>query len=229
MRKAIEESCDVYFYQLGEVLSADQFGQAGRLFGYGKKTGIDLPSEAVGTIPDHAYFDRRFGVRKWTRGHLLNYSIGQGELLATPLQICMMGAIFANRGKRVQPHIVSQIVDFDGRRSSNYEWEAVDLPMLEDQALNFIRNAMGSVVSGERGTGRASAVPGVEIAGKTGTSQNPHGEDHALFVAFAPFDEPEIVLAIVMENAGHGGAMAAPVAREIYTYYFYGRQGDRQR
>ncbi len=226
MREAIEESCDVYFYQLGELLSADQFGEAGLIFGFGKKSGIDLPSEAVGIIPDHAYFDRRFGKRKWTRGHLLNYAIGQGEVLCTPLQICLMGAIFANGGNRVQPHIVSQIVDFDGRSSSNYDWEASDLPMLDKQMLRFIRGAMERVVSGEHGTGRASAVPGLKIAGKTGTSQNPHGEDHALFVAYAPADDPVIVAAIVMENAGHGGAMAAPLARQIFTYYFYGRQGD---
>jgi penicillin-binding protein 2 len=226
MRDAIAQSCDVYFYQLGELLSADQFGEAGRLFGYGRKSGIDLPSEAVGIIPDHAYFDRRFGKRKWTRGHLLNYSIGQGEILATPLQICIMGAICANGGKRVQPHIVKQIVDFDGKEASNYEWGAVDLPMIDKQKLEFIRGAMARVVSGERGTGRASAVPGVSIAGKTGTSQNPHGEDHALFIAYAPADDPEIAMVIVMENAGHGGAMAAPVARQILTYYFYGRQND---
>lgn len=226
MKGAIEQSCDIYFYQLGELLSADQFGETGRIFGYGKKSGIDLPSEAVGTIPDHAYFDRRFGKRKWTRGHLLNYSIGQGELLATPLQICMMSAIFANGGKRVQPHMVYQIVDFDGRKASNYEWPAVELPTIDKQLLGIIRSAMEGVVSGERGTGRASAVPGIKIAGKTGTSQNPHGEDHALFVAYAPAEDPEIVLAIVMENAGHGGAMAAPVAREILTYYFFGLQND---
>ena len=226
MLGAIEESCDVYFYQLGELLSADQFGEAGRMFGYGKKSGIDLPSEAVGIIPDKTYLDRRYGKRKWTRGYLLNYSIGQGEILATPLQICIMTAIFANGGKRVQAHVVDQIVDFDGRKSSNYEWNAVELPMIDLQALRLVRSGMERVVSGERGTGRASAVPGVKLAGKTGTSQNPHGEDHALFVAFAPVDEPEIVLAIVMENAGHGGAMAAPVAREILTYYFYGLQND---
>ena len=227
LAKAIEESCDVYFYQIGEILSADQFAEAGRLFGYGRKTGIDLPSEAVGIIPDHAYFDRRFGKGKWTKGHLLNYSIGQGEVLATPLQICLMGAIFANGGKRIQPHIVRQIVDFDGIQASNYAWEAVDLPMIDDRALQFIRGCMERVVSGERGTGRASAVPSVKSAGKTGTSQNPHGEDHALFVAYAPANEPELVVSVVMENAGHGGAMAAPVAREILTYYFYGRQNDR--
>ena len=219
---AISQSCDVYFYQLGEMLTADQFAAAGRIFGLGKKTGVDMPSEAVGIIPDHAYFDRRFGTGRWTKGHLLNYSIGQGEILTTPLQICLMTSIFGNGGKRIQPHVVRQIVDFDGRSTTNYRWDAVELPMIDDRVLQVIRRAMKGVVSGERGTGRASAIPGVEVAGKTGTSQNPHGEDHALFVAYAPADDPEIALTVVMENAGHGGAMAAPIARKILMYYFYG-------
>lgn len=223
MHDAIVQSCDVYFYQLGEMLTADQFAAAGRLFSLGKKTGIDLPSEAIGIIPDHAYFDRRFGTGKWTKGHLLNYSIGQGEVLATPLQMCTMAAIFANGGKRIQPHVVNQIVDFDGKKTSNYEWGAVVLPMIKQPALQLVRSAMQDVVSGERGTGRASAIPAVRAAGKTGTAQNPHGEDHALFVVYAPADEPDIVLTIVMENAGHGGAMAAPVARQILMYYFHRR------
>jgi penicillin-binding protein 2 len=219
---AISQSCDVYFYQLGELLTTDQFAAAGRIFGLGKKTGVDLPSEAVGIIPDHAYFDRRFGTGRWTKGHLLNYSIGQGEILTTPLQICLMTAIFANGGKRIQPHVVHQIVDFDGRSTTSYSWDAVDLPMIDKRVLQALRGAMEGVVAGERGTGRAGAIPGVKVAGKTGTSQNPHGEDHALFVAYAPADDPVIALAVVMENAGHGGAMAAPVARSILMYYFYG-------
>lgn len=223
MYQAIAQSCDVYFYQLGEKLTADQFAAAGRLFGFGKRVGIDLPSEAVGIIPDHAYFDRRFGTGKWTKGHFLNYSIGQGEILATPLQICTMTAIFANGGKRVQPHVVSQIVDFDGKKATSYSWHAVELPMIDGRIMQLLRSAMEGVVSSERGTGRAGAIPAVRVAGKTGTSQNPHGEDHALFIAYAPADEPEIALTIVMENAGHGGAMAAPIARNILMYYFYGR------
>jgi penicillin-binding protein 2 len=221
LHEALSQSCDVYFYQLGEMLTADKFASAGRIFGLGKKTGVELPSEAVGIIPDHAYFDRRFGTGKWTKGHFLNYSIGQGEILATPLQICLMTAIFANGGKRIKPHVVSQIVDFDGRSTTNYRWEAVDLPVIDQRVLQTIRRAMEGVVAGERGTGRAAAIPGVKVAGKTGTSQNPHGEDHALFVAYAPAADPEIALTIVMENAGHGGAMAAPIARSILMYYFY--------
>jgi len=221
LQGAIAQSCDVYFYQLGEMLTADKFAAAGRLFGLGRKTGIEIPSEATGIIPDHAYFDRRFGTGKWTKGHLLNYSIGQGEILATPLQICLMTSIFANGGKRIQPHVIRSVVDFDGRSTTNYEWKAVELPMIDQRVLQTIRRAMEQVVAGERGTGRASAIPNVKVAGKTGTSQNPHGEDHALFIAYAPADDPEIALTIIMENAGHGGAMAAPVARSILMYYFY--------
>lgn len=222
LHEAVSQSCDVYFYQLGEMLTADQFAAVARLFGLGRRTGVDLPSEAAGIIPDHSYFDRRFGKGKWTKGHLLNYSIGQGEVLATPMQICLMTAIFANGGKRIQPHVVRRIVDFDGRSATNYRWDAVELPMIDQRLLQALRRAMKGVVSGERGTGRAAAIPGIDVAGKTGTSQNPHGEDHALFVAYAPVEDPEIAITIVMENAGHGGAMAAPVARSILMYYFYG-------
>ena len=222
LHEAISQSCDVYFYQLGEMLTADQFAAAGGIFGLGKRTGVDLPSEAAGIIPDHAYFNRRFGRGKWTKGHLLNYSIGQGEVLATPMQICLMTAVFANGGRRIQPHVVSQIVDFDGRSATNYSWNTIELPMIDQRLLQTLRRAMEGVVAGERGTGRAAAIHGIKVAGKTGTSQNPHGEDHALFVAYAPADDPEIALTIIMENAGHGGAMAAPVARSILMYYFYG-------
>ena len=222
LHEAISQSCDVYFYQLGEMLTADQFAAAGGIFGLGKRTGVDLPSEAAGIIPDHAYFNRRFGRGKWTKGHLLNYSIGQGEVLATPMQICLMTAVLANGGRRIQPHVVSQIVDFDGRSATNYSWNTIELPMIDQRLLQTLRRAMEGVVAGERGTGRAAAIHGIKVAGKTGTSQNPHGEDHALFVAYAPADDPEIALTIIMENAGHGGAMAAPVARSILMYYFYG-------
>lgn len=220
LRGAIVQSCDVYFYQVGEMLTADQFASAGRLFGIGARTGIDLPSEATGIVPDHAYFDRRFGKRKWTKGHLLNYSIGQGELLVTPVQLCASTAVFANGGYSIEPHVVMKIVDADGMIVYNHENRRWPVEGLDRGALSLIRSAMEGVVSGKHGTGRAAALRGFRIAGKTGTAQNPHGEDHALFVAYAPVDEPEVVMAIVMENAGHGGAMAAPLAREILAEYF---------
>lgn len=217
--EAIVNSCDVYFYQLGERLPADEFAYAGRLFGLGRKTGIDLPSEARGILPDHSYFDRRFGKRKWTKGHLLNYSIGQGEALVTPVQLCQMVAMIANGGRRISPHVVDRIVDTEGVTIFKGDDASTAVPQIDADILGFIKRAMVGVVSGEDGTGRASAVPGVKVAGKTGTAQNP-GIDHALFVAYAPADAPEIAIAVIMENAGHGGAMAAPMARKILSAYF---------
>ena len=220
MHDAIVQSCDIYFYQLGERLSVDQFARAGHDFGLGKKTGVDLPGEARGNIPGHRYFDKKYGKRKWTKGHLLNYSIGQGEVLVTPIQLCSMASVFANGGKMVHPHVVKEIVDANGK----VVYKAYEKPSMIDgldkRSLLAVRRAMIDVVEGEKGTGRAARVPGLVVAGKTGTAQNPHGKDHAIFVCFAPADRPRIVLAIVMENAGHGGSAAAPVAGRILARYF---------
>lgn len=220
MHSAIVQSCDVYFYQVGERLTADRFAEAGALFGFGMKTGVDLPSEATGIIPDHSFYDKRFGKGKWTKGNLLNYAIGQGEVLTTPLQLCTFTAIVANGGYTVHPYIVRRIVGPNGKIISENKWVAAPIPGIDRGMLNLIRRAMEGVVDGEKGTGRAARLPQVRIAGKTGTAQNPHGEDHALFVAYAPADDPMYALTIVMENAGHGGAMAAPLAREIFTACF---------
>jgi penicillin-binding protein 2 len=217
---AIVNSCDVYFYQLAERLQSDEFAYAGRLFGFGRRTGIDMPSEARGILPDKAYFDRRFGKGKWTRGHLLNYSIGQGDALATPVQLCQMTAMFANGGRRIRPHMVDRIEDSEGSIIYRFDEQPEKVPQIDQSILRFVQRSMRLVVSGETGTGRASAVPGVAVCGKTGTAQNPHGEDHALFVAYAPERDPEIAIAIVLEHAGHGGAMAAPLARKILSAYF---------
>jgi penicillin-binding protein 2 len=217
---AIVQSCDTYFYQLGEKLTVDEFARAGRLFGLGVKTRVDLPSEVSGVLPDRAYFDRRFGKRGWTQGLLLNYSIGQGEVLTTPLQLCALVARFANGGRKIHPHVVQRIVDPEGKIVYTASDASEPIPDIDQGILQVIRKSMREVVANEKGTGRAAAVEGVSVAGKTGTAQNPHGQDHALFVAFAPVEAPTICVAIVMENAGHGGFKAAPVARQILSAYF---------
>jgi len=216
---AIVNSCDVYFYQLAERLKADDFAYAGRLFGFGRKTGIDLPSEARGILPDKAYYNRKFGVGKWTKGHLLNYSIGQGDLLATPLQLCQMVVMLANGGKRVRPHVVERIEDSEGSVIFRFEEVPEKVPQIDMSSLRFIQRAMRAVIAGDTGTGRAAAIAEVAVCGKTGTAQN-SGKDHAMFVAYAPEKDPEIALAIILEHAGHGGAMAAPLARKILSAYF---------
>jgi penicillin-binding protein 2 len=218
---AIIQSCDTYFYQLGEQLDVDDLSKAGTFLGLGKKTGIDLPSEVSGVLPDHAYLDRRYGKGKWSRGLLLNYAIGQGEILVTPLQLCELAATIGAGGRHVHPHIVQRIVDPEGKTVFSASTVSGPLDGVDGNALQSIRRAMEGVVADEHGTGRASAVFGVSVAGKTGTAQNPHGKDHALFVAYAPADAPTVCCAIVMENAGHGGTFAAPVARQVLSAYFY--------
>ena len=172
---AIVNSCDVYFYQLAERLKADDLAYAGRLFGFGRKTGIDLPSEARGILPDKAYYDRKFGRGKWTQGHLLNYSIGQGDALATPVQLCQMAAMIANGGNRIRPHVVDRIVDSEGRVIFSFDDVPQPVPQIDMSILKFLQKSMRDVVSGETGTGRAAAIPSVAVCGKTGTAQNPHG------------------------------------------------------
>jgi len=217
---AIIQSCDVFFYQLGMKLSVDELAKAGHLFGLGRKTGIDLPSEASGVLPDQAYLDRLFGTRGWSKGLMLNYSIGQGEILVTPVQLCELVARFANGGKRVNPHIVKMIVGPDGRTVFKVKGDEVPVAGVEPAPLAFIREAMKGVVESDWGTGKAAAIPGIAVAGKTGTAQNSRGNDHAIFVAYAPADDPVICIAIVMENSGHGGSMAAPIAKRVFTAFF---------
>jgi len=138
----------------------------------------------------------------------------------TPVQLCGLAARFANGGRRVTPHIVREIVDPEGKVVFKARNVAIPIAGVDQGALQIIREAMKGVVGSDWGTGRAAAIPGIAVAGKTGTAQNPHGRDHAIFIAYAPADDPAICIAIVMENSGHGGAMAAPIAKRILTAFF---------
>jgi penicillin-binding protein 2 len=208
-------SCDSYFFDVAKVVDVDDLAAAAREFGLGTGTGIDLPGETDGLVPDREYYNRRYGKGQWTQGLVLNNIIGQGELLVGVLQMCRVAAAIANGGFLVQPHVVGAV---EGEREISYSKRKIrNLPK---PVIDRIRASMRSVVHGEDGTGRASRVAGLKAAGKTGTSQNPHGEDHAWFIGYAPADEPEIALAIVVENAGHGGAIAAPIAKQVYLEYF---------
>jgi penicillin-binding protein 2 len=148
---------------------------------------------------------------------MLNLAIGQGELLITPMEILCFVCGVANRGSYLTPRCVERIETAE--RTESIDSKVVDLGMA-GSTLDILRESMLMVVEGSDGTGRAARVAGIQVAGKTGTSQNPHGDDHALFVCFAPFEEPEIAVVVVVENAGHGGAVAAPIAGEILAHYF---------
>ncbi|MCC6349930.1 MAG: penicillin-binding protein 2 [Candidatus Eisenbacteria bacterium] len=207
---ALQFSCDVYFYQLGLQLGLDRLGEIARDLGLGARTGIDLPAEARGLVPDDAYYNRNFKAGHWPRGVLLNLSIGQGELLTTPLQLATMTSVVANGGRAVRPHVVKAV---DGVPTFR-----IDRPLEAGLASTpeqwaVVHDAMKKVV--DAGTATAVRIPGIGVAGKTGTAQNPHGNDHALFVCYAPTDHPTIALAIVAENSGHGGSVCAPIAAHV--------------
>ncbi|RKY84636.1 penicillin-binding protein 2, partial [candidate division KSB1 bacterium] len=217
---AIEQSCNVYFYKLSLEIGIDIWSDYASRFGFGKKTGIDLPEESAGLIPTRELYDKKYGKNRWTDGNMLNVVIGQGEMQSTPLQMAVFAMIIANNGKYYQPHIVRYIEDRNtGKRiQPRIKFKTVD--GIREDVYKIIKEGMYRVVNGVHGTGRLAAVREVKIAGKTGTAQNPHGNDHAWFIGFAPLNNPGIAISVIVENGGAGGGAAAPLAGKIFKEYF---------
>jgi penicillin-binding protein 2 len=213
--EALQHSCDVYFYQLGLRLGLGGLEETAKALGLGARTGVDLPQEARGLIPSAAYYDKRWGARGWRSGLLLNLAIGQGELLLTPLQLALLTAEAASDGRPLRPHVVERVAGARAFRPAR----PVQPGLPAGPAVwGPVQEAMERVVAA--GTGAAARVPGLRVAGKTGTAQNPHGQDHALFVCYAPVDSARVAVAIVIENAGHGGSVCAPRAGEMLRRLF---------
>ncbi len=216
----IVESCDVFMYQVGAKLGVATLMSWAERSGLGRRTGIDIAGEGAGNVPTPAWYDRRYGRKKWSRGVVINLSIGQGELLVTPLQAACLACGVANSGVVYTPHLFKRVETYSGRTiGTARSTVAYELPY-RDSTMRLLRQAMVGVVEAQNGTGKLARINGMEVAGKTGTSQNPHGEDHSCFIAYAPADDPQIALAVIAENAGGGGAIAAPMAREIMKAYF---------
>jgi penicillin-binding protein 2 len=219
LRDAITRSCDVYFYQVGLRLGVDGITDEARGLGLGTKTGVDLPSEKGGFVPSNAWYEKRAGRRGNFRGASVNLAIGQGEMLLTPLQIALLAAQVGTGGRLVEPYLVESIQDLEGHVIRRHRPVARENTLgLDAASLQELRDAMESVVNNPAGTGSRARVPGVRVAGKTGTAQNPHGKDHGIFMAFAPADHPRIAIGVVLENGEHG-TNAAPVARRIIAAY----------
>lgn len=212
--EALQNSCDVYFYQIGQRLGLPRLELVARDFGLGDRTGVDLPQERKGLIPSEAWYQARWGGRM-RKGLLLNLAIGQGELLLTPIQMALLTAEVAASGRALRPHIVAAVGGV-----ADYQPERPAQPGIEADPATWqaVQRAMEMVV--ESGTGTAARVPSIRVAGKTGTAQNPHGNDHALFVCYAPADHPSIAMAFVIENSGHGGSIAAPMAGAVLRHLF---------
>ncbi len=219
--EAIQRSCNVFFYQLMLKVDLEPWYAVGKRFHFGDRTGIDLMEENEGLLPNTAYFDRVFGKGRWTRGYLLSLAIGQGEVGVSPLQMARYAAALGTKGTVVQPYLVRAVRNRRDNTTSETLPERENLE-LRPAVLDIIREGMRRVVNEQGGTGRASRVPGVVVAGKTGTAENPHGNDHAWYIGFAPFEDPKIAIAVMLENEGQGGAKAAPIAGLVMERYLYG-------
>ncbi len=231
---AIIESCDVYFYNVGERLGVDRIAYWAHQLGLGVSTDIPLAHEKTGTIPSTAWKERRFHER-WYPAETLSVAIGQGYVAATPLQMAQLAAEVASNGIRYKPHFVKEIEGLDGQPIKTYEPEVAQrIPLTADQ-WQIVRAGMCGVVNSPMGTARKAAIPGIEVCGKTGTAQlvkEAAGtrtkeedipwryRDHAWFIAYAPGNDPRIAVACVIEHGGHGGSVAAPVIRAVMMKYF---------
>jgi penicillin-binding protein 2 len=215
---ALEQSCDVFMYQLGRKLGVDDLSHYYAKCGVGKVTGIDLPAEAAGLNPNSTYYDDRYGVKKWTWALALNNSIGQGELLMTPLQLTLLFCGLANNGIAYRPHLVTSIETHDGDVRRVDPQVALRLPF-SPSTMEVLLEGSRLAVHGDDGTARALKNPRYTMGGKTGTAQNPHGDNHSWYVGFAPMENPEIVVCAIVENAGHGSDVAAPVVGHVIEQY----------
>jgi penicillin-binding protein 2 len=232
MANGIKNSCDSYFYEIARRAGIDMIADTARMFGLGSAEGLDLPGEKPGLIPDTAWKRATFD-DIWHPGETLVAGIGQGFITTTPLQLCVMTARIANGGYAVKPRLVRRISDASQNDEGNPVFPSLDVP---DNFLKILRNGMDLVTNGDRGTAYRSRIdiPGMEMAGKTGTSQvrritmaeRARGviknqdlpwnqRDNALFVAFAPVHAPRYACAVVVEHGGGGSAVAAPIARDI--------------
>ena len=220
LHNALVESCDVYFYQLGLQVKVDRLYRAARSFGLGSKTKIDLDGESAGLVPN-ARWKEATQHMPWFPGNTIQMAIGQGYLLTTPIQILNLTCAMANQGRVLQPHLLYQILDEKtGQPRLEYrEEELVQVPFRKED-MDLVRKSLEQVVESTGGTGKKARISGIEIAGKTGTSENPHGENHAWFTAYAPASDPRVAVMVLVENGGEGGVVAAPIAKRVMEASF---------
>jgi penicillin-binding protein 2 len=230
LRKALRESCDVYFYKLAERLGVNRIAKYAKRFGMGAQLGVGLDNEKAGVIPTEQWKLKRFG-KKWYSGETLSVGIGQGYVLATPLQLASMIATVANEGTVYQPHLVKRVVDTDGKVLKEFTPQVMGRTGLRPETYRLVKEGLFAVVNEPHGTGAMARLSEVKVAGKTGSSQvvklrDSKGgvpyqfRDHALFVAFAPYEKPEIAIAVIVEHGEHGGSAAAPIAGRMLRSYF---------
>lgn len=238
LHRALAESCDVYFYRVGQQLGVDTLARYASSFGLGAKTGVELEYERSGLVPTADWKKRRYR-ESWQKGETLSVAIGQGFNLVTPLQICQMIMAIANGGILYRPQLIEAVIDPAGNRVQQFKSEVMGEILGGTKELQLIQQGLMAAVNDEHGTGREARLAGVKVAGKTGTAQvvrlaqyeNLKEEDipyryrdHAWFACYAPAEEPKIAVAVLVEHGLHGGSAAAPIAREVLRSYFNRQQ-----
>ncbi len=217
---AIIGSCNVYFYELIQQTGLEAWIHYSELFGFGRKTGIDLEEENSGLLPDIHYLNQKYGKKGWGKGMWLNLTVGQGDLLVTPIQMVMLASAIGMEGKAGTPHLLQAVQDPVTEIWKEFDTDKKEITTVSLDTYNQLKEAMLGVVYANGGTGVLARVPGIKVCGKTGTAQNPQGEAHAWFIGFAPIENPEISLVVLIENGGSGGGVAAPIAGSIFRQYF---------
>ncbi len=237
LKRALSESCDVYFYQVGQRLGVDRLAGYARRLGLGQKTGVEMEHEKSGLIPTAEWKMKRYG-KKWQEGETLSVAIGQGFDLVTPLQLALMTATVANGGTLYKPSLIETVRDPEGKIIEQFKPTILSQFKGQDHNLQLVRDALVEAVNGRHGTGRRARLKNITVAGKTGTAQVvrlkqykhlkdediPYKyRDHAWFTCFAPAENPEIAVSVLVEHGLHGGSSAAPIAKAVLEKYF----GDR--
>ncbi len=244
MREAIIQSCNIYFYHLGNDMGIDRISKWAHRFGFGEPTGVDLPHEESGTVPDPEW-KKRTVLRDpiWHPGETISVSIGQGAIEVTPIQMAVFAAAIGNGGTLFRPHLLLSREVREGIEEDERQDYVIRRVEMHPRTLDVIRDAMWGVVN-EDGTGGRARIAGRDICAKTGTAQvfrasrdidadklPKDKRDHAWFVGFAPKDNPRIAWAVFVQNGGHGGTTAAPIARAVLERFFQkldSRQGVQQ-
>ncbi|MFA5104856.1 MAG: penicillin-binding protein 2 [Candidatus Margulisiibacteriota bacterium] len=220
LAEGLVQSCDVVFYTVGLKAGPDVIADFAKKYGLGGLTGIDLPSEASGIVPSSEWKKKMYK-ESWYPGDSINYAIGQGFLMVTPLQIANLYGLIANGRDRFEPHIALNIKDRDGMVLFSSKPKIIGQIPVSSSNLKIIKNALHDVVL--RATGRAAKIPSFEAAGKTGTAENPNKPAHAWFVCYAPYDDPKIVVASFVEHGLHGDQVTARIANKVLTWYYQNR------
>src|SRR5690606_21857188 len=205
-------------------LGLDNYHKYGTILGFGQKTGIDISDELPGRLPSEDYYNKVYGAGKWTKGYIVSLGIGQGELGVTPIQMVAHTSSIAMNGLYWQPHFVRKIVNSTTGEDETPQFNSrqIDLPL---EYFEAVKKGMDLVVNG---TGTATNTKNKDylLAGKTGTAQNPHGNNHSWFVGFAPFDDPQIAIVVMGEGAGWGASFGAPVGGALIVRYLSGHSMD---